>query len=54
MVLPPGHAHAVRAPHVLSQREKWMIGGVLATVGAVVIALIISLSTAGRSSANGL
>jgi hypothetical protein len=30
-----------------------MIGGVVATVAAVVIALIISLSTAGRSSANG-
>lgn len=30
-----------------------MIGSVLATVAAVVIALIISLSTAGKSSANG-
>src|SRR5436309_12492795 len=39
--------------HVLTQREKWMIGGVLATVVAVVVALIISLSTAGKSSANG-
>jgi hypothetical protein len=53
VVLPPGHAHAIRSRHVLSQREKWMIGGVLATVAAVVIALIISLSTAGKTSANG-
>lgn len=53
MVLPPGHAHAIRSRHVLSQREKWMIGGVLTTVAAVVIALIISLATAGKSSANG-
>src|SRR5947199_1359771 len=53
MVLPPGHAHAIRSQHVLTQREKWMIGGVLATVVAVVVALIISLSTAGKSSANG-
>src|SRR5437763_17087625 len=53
MVLPPGHAHAIRSRHALSHREKWMIGGVLATVAAVVIALIIALSTAGKSSANG-
>jgi hypothetical protein len=53
MVLPPGHAQAIRSRHVLSQREKWMIGAVLATVAAVVIALIISLGTAGKSSANG-
>src|SRR5947209_18598765 len=53
MVLPPGHAHAIRSPHVLSQREKWRTGGVLATVAAVVVALVISLSTAGKSSANG-
>jgi hypothetical protein len=30
-----------------------MIGGVLATVGAVVVALIISLATAGTSSGHG-
>jgi hypothetical protein len=53
LILPPGHAEAVRVRRRLSQRERWMIGGVLATVAAVVIVLAISLGTAARTSANG-
>jgi hypothetical protein len=53
LILPPGHAQAIRARRQLSRRERWMIGGVLATVAAVVIALAISFGTAGRASGNG-
>jgi hypothetical protein len=37
----------------LSRRERWIIGGVLATVAAVAVALVISFATAGPSSARG-
>jgi hypothetical protein len=53
LILPPGHAEALRGRRGLSRRERWMIGGVLATVAAVAVALAISLGTAGPSSAHG-
>jgi hypothetical protein len=53
LILPPGHADALRAGRRLSARERWMIGGVIATVAAVAIALVISFGAAGPSSAHG-
>ena len=53
MPLPAGHAQTLQAGRGLSRRERWMIGGVLATVAAIAVALVISIATAGPSSANG-
>lgn len=53
MVLPPGHAQAIAAPRRLTTREKRLIAGVLAIAAALVIALVISISTAGSASGRG-
>jgi hypothetical protein len=53
LILPPGHAETLRERRRLSRRERWVIGGVLATVGAIAIALAISFGTAGPSSGRG-
>ena len=53
MPLPSGHAHTLQSRRSLTRREQWIIGGVLATVAAIVIALVISIGTAGPSSAHG-
>jgi hypothetical protein len=53
MVLPPGHAQALRARRSLSRREKWIIGGVLGAVAAIVVALGVSIGSSGPSSSNG-
>jgi hypothetical protein len=53
MPLPQGHAQTLHTRRSLSRRERWIIGGVLATVAAIVIALVISIGTAGPSSARG-
>ena len=47
--MPPGHT-AVRR---LSNREKWMVGGVLGVVAVLAVALVISLSSSAPSSSNG-
>jgi hypothetical protein len=53
LVFVPQHAHlAVSGPR-LSRRERWLIGGVLAVVAALVLALAISLATAGPTSSHG-
>ena len=53
LILPPGHAHTVRARRPLSIREKWILRGVLAVVAAIVVAVVISIATAGKSSSHG-
>lgn len=53
LILPPGHAQALRVRRRLSSREKWLIGGVLAGVAALIIGVVIALSTAGHSSSRG-
>lgn len=53
LILPPGHADAIAARRRLSDREKWMIGGVLGTVLALALVLVISLSSGGPSSRSG-
>jgi len=37
----------------LSQRERWMIGGVLGVVAVIVVVLVISLASSAPSSSNG-
>jgi hypothetical protein len=49
LILPQGHAELPR----LSVREKRLLTGVLAAVGALAVVLVISLSTGGPSSAHG-
>jgi hypothetical protein len=53
LILPPGHADALAARRRLSGREKWMVGGVLGTIAALALVLVISLASAGPSSSRG-
>jgi hypothetical protein len=53
LILPPGHSQTVGARRPLSLREKWILGGVLATVAAIAVAVVISLASAGKSSSHG-
>lgn len=53
MILPPGHAQQIRQRRVFSRREKTILGGVLATVAALAIVLVISIATTDQSSAHG-
>ncbi|MGB9185835.1 MAG: hypothetical protein WCB67_17415 [Solirubrobacteraceae bacterium] len=53
LILPPGHAEAMRHPPTVRPREKLMIGGVLAVVAALAVVLIISLTSAERQSGHG-
>jgi hypothetical protein len=53
LILPPGHAEAIRSRRPLSVREKRIIGGVLATVVAIAVVLVISFSAGGQTSSHG-
>jgi hypothetical protein len=53
LILPPGHAESIRLGRRLSQREKRLVGGFLAAMAALVVILVIALSTGGQSSAHG-
>lgn len=53
LILPPGHAAAVRQRRIFSTRERWMIGGVGVLVAALAVVLIISFATAGKKSGHG-
>jgi hypothetical protein len=53
LILPPGHAQAIRQPRVFRRREKAMVGGVLAALVAFVVVLLVSLGTADRQSGHG-
>jgi hypothetical protein len=53
LIMPPGHAQEASRRRPLATRERWMIGGALASVAVVAIALVISIGTAGKSSAHG-
>jgi hypothetical protein len=53
MPLPLGHAQQVAARRSLSQREKWLVRGVVAAVAVLAAVLAVALGTAGSSSAHG-
>jgi hypothetical protein len=53
LILPPGHAQAVRQGRAFRPREKAMIGGVLATLAAFLVVLVVSLGTSDRQSGHG-
>ncbi len=53
LILPPGHARALSVPRRLRVREKWMVGGVLGAIAALIVVVAISLLSAGHSTANG-
>jgi hypothetical protein len=53
LILPPGHAKALRARGRLSVREKWILGSVLAAVAAIIVAVVISLATAEHRTGGG-
>jgi hypothetical protein len=53
LILPPGHAEAVRARRPLGTREKRLIAALLAAVAALAIVLLVSLGASGSSSRNG-
>jgi hypothetical protein len=53
LILPPGHAEAVRRGPVMRPREKWMIGGVVAVVAVLAVALIVSFAAGTKKSGHG-
>jgi hypothetical protein len=53
LILPPGHAQAARARRSFSVREKWILGGVGAVAVALMVAVVVSLTTGGHSTGNG-
>ena len=53
LILPPGHAQAVRQRRPFRPHEKWLVGGVLAAVAALVVVLAISVGTADKASSPG-
>lgn len=53
LILPPGHAESIRGGRRLSVREKRVLAVGAAVVAALVLVLVIALSTGGQSSGNG-
>ena len=53
LILPTGHADAVRPGPAMRPREKWMIGGVVALLAALAVALVISFASSGGKSGHG-
>jgi len=54
LILPPGHAQAIRTPRQFGKREKVVVAIMLVITVAVVIAVAVSIATSSsRKSANG-
>ncbi len=53
LILPPGHARAIRTPRSFSVREKSILGVVLGVVAALVVVVVISVVSTGHHSGNG-
>ncbi len=53
LILPPGHAESVLVPRRFSLREKWILGGVLTGVAALVLAVVLAVSTGGHATGRG-
>jgi hypothetical protein len=52
MPLPTGHWEHTTGPRRINHRERWLIAGVLAVVGVVVIAVAIAFTSHQHKSAN--
>ena len=53
MPLPTGHWEHTTGPRRINRRERWLIAGVLAVVGVVVIAVAIAFTSDQRKSRDG-
>jgi hypothetical protein len=53
LILPPGHAKAIDARRRFSSRERWMVGGAVTAVVAILVAVVIALAAGGRTSSHG-
>ncbi|MGZ4174576.1 MAG: hypothetical protein ACXVQR_08880 [Solirubrobacteraceae bacterium] len=53
MIMPPDHARAVATRRALNLRERWILGAVGAVFAALVVAVVISVSSSGHASGNG-
>ena len=53
LILPPGHAQAVRQRRVFTGREKWMIRGVGTALVILAVGLVVSFATVGKKSGHG-
>jgi hypothetical protein len=53
MILPPGHAEEIQRRRAFAPRERWMIRGVLAVLGLIAVALVVSFATGEGKTGNG-
>ncbi|MFZ0090427.1 MAG: hypothetical protein WAL63_13020 [Solirubrobacteraceae bacterium] len=53
LILPPGHAQAVRQRRPFTPREKRMIGGVLGALAILLVVLVVSAATPEKKSGHG-
>lgn len=53
LILPPGHAHDLRASRRLTSREKWILRSVGLLVAALAAAVAIAVLSGGHASGNG-
>lgn len=53
LILPPDHAHTLRQPYPFRVREKVILSGVLAVVGALAVVLVLSLFSGENHSRRG-
>ena len=53
LILPPGHAQEIRTPRRITLRERWVVGAALAMLAALVVVLVVALSSGEHSSGNG-
>lgn len=53
LILPPGQTEAVRAQRALRPRERWFIGGVVALVAVVAVAVVVSFASGTKAPRRG-
>jgi hypothetical protein len=53
LILPPGHAKAIRTPRRMGLREKWVVGSMIGLLAALAVLLVISFGSKGHHTGNG-
>ena len=53
LIMPPGHARAVRTPRRISPRERWVIRAVLGLVLVAAVGIAVAILTSGPKSRAG-